>query len=58
LIVDDDPAVVDFLRAPFIKAGFEVREASIGLQALVMARRDRPDVLIVDVNIPVWMVCR
>ena len=52
LIVDDDPAVVDFLRARFIKMGFEVREASIGLQALVMAWRDRPDVLIVDVNIP------
>jgi CheY-like chemotaxis protein len=52
LIVDDDPAVVDFLRARFIKLGFEVREASVGLQALIMARRDRPDVLIVDVNIP------
>jgi len=52
LIVDDDPAVIDFLRARFIKLGFEVREASVGLQALIMARRDRPDVMIVDVNIP------
>jgi CheY-like chemotaxis protein len=52
LIVDDDPAVVEFLRARLTKLGFEVREASLGLQALVMARRDRPDVLIADVNIP------
>lgn len=52
LIVDDDPAVVEFLRARFIEIGFDVRDASLGLQALIMARRDRPDVLIVDVNIP------
>jgi CheY-like chemotaxis protein len=52
LIVDDDPVVVKFLRDRCVRMGLEVQEASNGLQALVMARRDPPDVLIVDVHLP------
>jgi CheY-like chemotaxis protein len=52
LIVDDDPSVVKFLRDRCTKTGLEVREASNGLQALIMARRDPPDVLIIDVHTP------
>jgi DNA-binding response OmpR family regulator len=32
--------------------GFEVQTAANGLQALIMARRNHPDVLIVDINMP------
>lgn len=52
LIVDDDPTVVKFLRDRCVKMGVEVRQASNGLQALIMARRDPPDVLIVDLHLP------
>src|SRR5581483_525513 len=52
LIVDDDPVIVKFLRERCVKMGLEVREATNGLQALLAARRDPPDVLIVDVNMP------
>jgi CheY-like chemotaxis protein len=52
LIVDDDPAVVQFLRKRCAAMGLEVQEASNGLQALVMVKRDPPDVLIIDVRMP------
>jgi len=52
LIADDDPGVVQFLANRCLKMGFEVQTAVNGLQALIMARQGRPDVLIVDVNMP------
>jgi DNA-binding response OmpR family regulator len=52
LIADDDPGIVRFLADHCAKMGFVVRTASNGLQALVMAGRGPPDVLIVDVNMP------
>jgi CheY-like chemotaxis protein len=52
LIVDDDPAVVQFLRKRCAAMGLDVQEATNGLQALVMVKRDPPDVLIVDVRMP------
>jgi CheY-like chemotaxis protein len=52
LIVDDDPAVVTFLRHRCSAMGLEVEEATNGLQALVKAHRDPPDVLIIDVHMP------
>jgi len=52
LIVDDDPAIVKFLHDRCTNMGLEVQQAFNGLQALIMARRDPPDVLIIDVQIP------
>jgi len=52
LIADDDPAIVKALASRFIGIGFEVETATNGVSALLMARRRRPDILIVDVNMP------
>jgi CheY-like chemotaxis protein len=52
LIADDDPAVLRLIATRCAKMGFEVQTASNGLNALLMARRSAPDVLIVDVNMP------
>jgi CheY-like chemotaxis protein len=52
LIADDDPSVVKFLADRCTKMGFQVQTATDGLQALVMARRNPPDLLIVDINMP------
>jgi DNA-binding response OmpR family regulator len=52
LIADDDPGILRFLADHCAKMGFAVRTANNGLQALVMAGRGPPDVLIVDVNMP------
>lgn len=52
LIVDDDPSVLQFLSNRCIDMRFEVERASNGLQALIRARHNPPDILIADVNMP------
>lgn len=52
LIADDDPGILKFLAGRCAKMGFEVQTAVNGLQALMMAGRDHPDALIVDINMP------
>lgn len=52
LIADDDPNVVQFLADRCTKMGFEVQIATNGVQAALMARQSRPQVLITDVNMP------
>ncbi len=53
LIVDDNREIRQFLHeAVFGAAGFRVASAADGRQALEMARRDPPDVLITDQQMP------
>lgn len=52
LIADDDPAIVRLLAERCIKMGFNVDTAANGVQLLLKARRGRPDIMIVDVNMP------
>jgi CheY-like chemotaxis protein len=52
LVADDDPAVVKAISSRCVELGCEVETATNGVHALIMARRRRPDVLIVDVNMP------
>jgi CheY-like chemotaxis protein len=52
LIADDDPAVVQLLAERCARLGFEVDTATNGIQALIKANRNKPDVLIIDVNMP------
>ena len=52
LIADDDPAVVRLLAKQCEKMGFAVETAANGMQLLIKARQMRPDILIVDVNMP------
>jgi CheY-like chemotaxis protein len=52
LIADDDPSVVRLLADRCARVGFEVETAANGIQALIKANRSRPDVMIIDVNMP------
>ena len=52
LIVDDDPSVVRLLADHCARMGFEVDTASNGIQALLKANRTKPDILVIDVNMP------
>ena len=52
LIADDDPAILRLLADRCAKIGFKVATAMNGVQLLVKARHDHPDILIVDVNMP------
>ena len=61
LIVDDEPDVLTLLRFGLEAAGFEVIAASDGEQGLTMARKHRPDLMILDLMLPKldgYKVCR
>jgi len=52
LVVDDDPNIVNLIRAFLTKIGFEVLEANDGLDGLQKARSENPDLIILDVMLP------
>ena len=52
LVVDDDPLVVKILRGPLLKAGYDVDVASQGLEALEKVKEHRPDLIILDILMP------
>ena len=52
LIVEDDADVVDLLRYNLSKAGFGVLIARDGLKGLEIARKDRPDLVVLDLRLP------
>ena len=53
LVVDDDPGGRRLTRATLTRAGFDVVEAKDGLQALDVMREDFPDLVLMDVSMPV-----
>lgn len=52
LVVDDDRDVVRLIRAYLERAGYEVLVAYDGETALHILRRDRPDLLLLDLMLP------
>jgi CheY-like chemotaxis protein len=52
LVVDDDPVVVQTLSVKLKSEGYTVVSASDGSQALEATRSERPDVMLVDVDLP------
>jgi two-component system OmpR family response regulator len=52
LVVDDEPNIRELLSASLRFAGFDVAVAADGQQALSAARKDRPDLLVLDVMMP------
>ena len=51
LIVDDEPELTDVVRE-YLQDGYEVEVANSGTAALLAARRQRPDVVFLDINMP------
>ncbi|MGI9083922.1 MAG: response regulator transcription factor [Aeromicrobium sp.] len=52
LIVEDDPQVRDVLRRYLERDGLAVQVAASGTEGLELARRGRPDVILLDVMLP------
>lgn len=52
LAVDDNPENLSVLRSMLERAGFKVRAARDGEQALRSARAEPPDVILMDVHMP------
>ncbi len=52
LVVDDEPKIVRQARDYLERSGFRVLTAADGQTALSVARRQRPDLIVLDLNLP------
>ncbi|MFZ4633286.1 MAG: response regulator transcription factor [Saprospiraceae bacterium] len=52
LIVDDEPDILEFLQYNLKKEGYEVVSAVDGKQAIVVAEREKPNLIILDIMMP------
>jgi DNA-binding response OmpR family regulator len=61
LVVDDEPEINKLVARIFEKRGYRVNTALDGAEALASVKRDRPDLIMLDLNLPKidgWEVCR
>jgi DNA-binding response OmpR family regulator len=52
LVVDDEAKIVKLVRSYLEQAGFAVIEADDGQTALIQARREKPDLVVLDLGLP------
>ena len=52
LVVDDEPKIVQLVRDYLERAGFAVSTARDGHEALMRARQERPDLIVLDLGLP------
>ena len=52
LVIDDEPKIVEICRDYLRAAGFDVVTASDGPQGLAAARREKPDLVVLDLMMP------
>jgi CheY-like chemotaxis protein len=52
LVVDDEPDVLTFLTALLKDAGYEVLTAKDGIEALQVAKQEKPDLISLDLAMP------
>ena len=52
LVVDDQPQIRRIMRTTLAGAGYEVDDAKTGEEALVKVREFRPDLVLLDINMP------
>lgn len=52
LVVDDEPQIRRIMRTTLISAGYELDDAKSGEEALLKVRQFRPDLVLLDINMP------
>ncbi len=52
LIVDDEPDILEFLQYNLRKEGYTVVTASDGKQAIAVAEREKPNLILMDIMMP------
>jgi DNA-binding response OmpR family regulator len=61
LVVDDDPEIVTLLSTRLSRRGYKISTASDGTRALELAKKELPDLVLLDVMMPGksgWEVAR
>ena len=61
LIADDSPTIVDIMKFMLEASGYEVVTAVNGMEAIIMAFKEDPDLILLDVEMPKmngYQVCR
>ncbi len=52
LVIEDEPQIADLCRDYLVAAGFDVLTAGEGAKGLALARRERPDLVVLDLMLP------
>jgi CheY-like chemotaxis protein len=52
LVVDDEPDAIDFVKEVLESEGYSVLTAGDGVKGLAAMRRERPDMVLLDVQMP------
>jgi DNA-binding response OmpR family regulator len=52
LVVDDEKRLIALIRSYLMQEGFRVLAAGNGKQALLMARKEKPDLILLDIMMP------
>ena len=61
LVVDDNRDILDLVQRVLLTYGYDVVIARDGLEALQQETASQPDLVVLDVNLPIldgWEVCR
>lgn len=53
LVVDDDPDIISLLKKLLLSEGYQVCSASHGQEALDVFRAEHPELVVLDVNMPI-----
>jgi two-component system NtrC family sensor kinase len=53
LVIDDSREILDFLATLLVKAGYRVSGAVTGKEGVARALRERPDLLLLDLSLPI-----
>ena len=51
-VIDDDPSMVKVLRIMLTSSGYEVVEATSGTRGFMVAKRELPDLVLLDIMMP------
>lgn len=52
LVVDDDPVVIRLVKEILKNQGFNVETAKDGIDAMVLVKKDKPDLIVLDIMMP------